>query len=195
MTTGDTKDMSNEAFKGQHGRGCVVEERSALLASDFGLNLLYKKVGKEQAEEILAEFGVYTKGKNAGKPRGSIMWLKVLEGGMDYSIHKRGVLKPGCHDFRATAKYGIDHANAEYILDGVTKAEREAKDAADKAAKLDATIAPHQDELDHSVSIMHELLYGRMKDKDAWDWEFEFDLAADMIEAKNSKIENLLAVK
>jgi len=187
--------MSSEVFKGQHGRGCVVEERSALLASDFGLNLLYKKAGEKQAEEILAEFGVYSKGKNAGKPRGSIMWLKVVEGGMDYSIHKRGVLKPGCHDFRATAKYGIDHAKAEYVLDGVTKDEQVSKDAADKAAKLDAMITSQQENLDHSVSIMHELLYGRLKGKDAWDWEFEFDLAADMIEAKNSKIENLLAAK
>ena len=187
--------MSNEAFKAQHGRGCVVQERSALLASDFGLNLLYKKAGKEQAEEILGECGVYSKGKNVGKPRGSIMWLKVHRGGMDYSIHKRGVLKPGCHDFRATAKYGIEHAAAEYILDGYTKADRVAEDAAERVAEIDAQIAMRQEDLDNSVCILHELLYGRKKDIDESDWWIEFDMVTDLIETTSSRIEKLVDIK
>ena len=187
--------MSNESFKGQHGRGCVVQERSALLASDFGLNLLYKKAGKEQAEEILAECGVYSKGKNVGKPRGSIMWLKVLEGGMDYSIHKRGVLKPGCHDFRATAKYGIEHAKAEYTLDGYTKADRAANDVADRVNEINAQIAQHQEELDRSVSVIYGWLYGRKSGADESERDFEIDLSADIVEIMNTKIENLVAMK
>jgi len=81
----------------QLGRACELIERRAKLSSDFGLNLLKKKVSAERLEEILNEVGVLKSGPNAGKPRGYIVWNKILEGGFDYQ--KGRILRGGCVDF------------------------------------------------------------------------------------------------
>lgn len=59
----------------------TVSERTAYLSSDFGLALAKRYFSDEE----IASFGVFKKGKNVGKPRGEIRWVKCETGGWLYS--------------------------------------------------------------------------------------------------------------
>ena len=76
-----------------HCQACTLEFKSATLASDFGL-ALFKKKFPDSAEKMLAEIGVYTKGKQQGKYRGQLCWVKCVQGGFDY-VYRSGVIKRG----------------------------------------------------------------------------------------------------
>jgi hypothetical protein len=59
----------------------TVSEKRAYLSSDFGLSLAKRYFSDEE----IASFGVFKKGKNVGKPRGEIRWVKCERGGWMYS--------------------------------------------------------------------------------------------------------------
>lgn len=59
----------------------TVSERTAYLSSDFGISLAKRYFSDEE----IASFGVFEKGKNAGKVRGEIRWVKCETGGYLYS--------------------------------------------------------------------------------------------------------------
>ncbi|QHZ59786.1 hypothetical protein HWD03_gp107 [Alteromonas phage vB_AmeM_PT11-V22] len=79
-------------------QGCELQFLNAKLSSDFGLNLLKRKF-PDNFEEILKEVGVYTKGKNQGKYRGAIFWVKCVKGGWDYE-YKTGVVRRGSFAYK-----------------------------------------------------------------------------------------------
>ena len=63
------------------GHSASFSSRSAYLSSDFGLSLAKRYF----SDEDIASFGVFSKGKNVGKPRGRIDWVKCESGGYAYS--------------------------------------------------------------------------------------------------------------
>lgn len=54
--------------------------RTASLSEQFGQDLALKWFGKS-LDDLIAQFGVYRSGKRKGLCRGSVAWLKVIEGG------------------------------------------------------------------------------------------------------------------
>lgn len=76
------------------GRSAVIEFKSAALSGGFGMGMLRTKF-PEQADEILARLGTYSRGPRKGLPRGYVTWEKVVEGGYDYRPSRRAVVLPG----------------------------------------------------------------------------------------------------
>ena len=62
--------------------------RSAALAEDFGVNYATRLFGAE----ALADLPRFSRGKNAGKLKGYITWVKAEAGGWS---HQYGVCRPG----------------------------------------------------------------------------------------------------
>ncbi|WP_415913341.1 hypothetical protein [Neptuniibacter sp. QD37_11] len=99
-----------------HGRPCKLQKLTAALSTEFGIELFRKKAGKH-ADRILAEMGVYSHGKQKGQQKGFLHWIKVVEGGFDYSDQRRGVLRGGSIEYRVAKEYGTEHENCEIWLD------------------------------------------------------------------------------
>lgn len=104
------------SFKSNQSGSCEVQVRVAALATDFGMDLFLKKAG-DAAKEILEDFGTFTKGRNEGKSRGYIQWIKVIRGGYDYSILNLGVVRGGSLGYRATKEMGVDYLSCDYDLE------------------------------------------------------------------------------
>jgi hypothetical protein len=157
--------MSN--FNSQMGRGCKLVGYSAALHTEFGMQLFMRKANEDQIK-ILEELGTYTKGKNQGQQRGFIHWLKVVEGGFDYSIYNRGVLRGGSIEYRVTKEYGNIHDKCEYSLGG--------QSIKDQYAEVIVKIDEEIQSLESEISSIDTQLQ-RAKDKRGnWGNKSEADL-------------------
>lgn len=65
-----------------------VVRRTAALAEDFGLDYATRLFGSE----ALADLPRYQRGKNTGKLKGTLVWIKAERGGWHYEY---GVCRPG----------------------------------------------------------------------------------------------------
>lgn len=111
----------------------------ATLASDFGFKLFMKKVGSnEAADQILSELGTYSRGKNKGKPRGYIHWVKVTKGGhcgssskipQRYAVGGFGnIYARGSFGYTVTDEWNGGYTNVRYELDmPVTNTEKQVR--------------------------------------------------------------------
>lgn len=105
------------------GRGAVVEYKCAALSTDFGLKMLEAKFPNE-AKLYLAVLGVYSRGPRKGLPRGYIHWVKVVEGGWDYSRKQRGVMRPGCIEWRVIPSQNPEDTSIDVPRDPTPHYER-----------------------------------------------------------------------
>lgn len=103
----------NTAQGNRAGRGAVCEHKAAALSSEFGLKMLNAKF-PEGAKLYLAKLGTFSRGPRKGLPRGYIHWVKVVEGGWDYSRNARGVMRPGCIEW--IVREGADPESAAVAI-------------------------------------------------------------------------------
>jgi hypothetical protein len=106
--------MAANGFQKNMCRGARVEHKSAALSGEFGMRMFEAKFPAAQRPLYLAKLGVYSRGLRKGMPRGYIHWIKVVEGGWDYSDKRRGVLRRGTYEWvvRETA----DECSAEVCV-------------------------------------------------------------------------------
>ena len=63
-----------------------IDKKTAYLSSDFGYDYAVKTFGKVFVDSLPK----FVKGKNKGKPKGSIEWARCVEGGFVKSGYGRG---------------------------------------------------------------------------------------------------------
>lgn len=93
--------MKNTRQGNRAGRSAVIEIRMAALSTEFGMKMLHSKF-PEQVNDIINRLGTYSRGPRKGMVRGYIHWEKVIEGGFDYRMDRRQVVRPGtqCWDVK-----------------------------------------------------------------------------------------------
>lgn len=125
----------------------VVRHRAAL-AEEFGLNYATKLFGAD----ALAALPRYQRGKNAGKLKGAIVWIKAERGGWHYEY---GVCRPGLVRAWIVAGYdgnqgdavtGMFHGRVQNLCASASmlgeanraaEAARQAAEATDRAAQIE----------------------------------------------------------
>ena len=83
----------------------VTRQHEADLDTAFGMDLAISKLQLNQTE-IEALLGRYVKGKNKGKLKGCLVWLKTTEGGWDRG--SQSVVLPGSSGYRLCSKVWVE---------------------------------------------------------------------------------------
>lgn len=95
------------------------EHRRAPLHSEFGEQMLARHFGPA-TQTILDAMPLFKRGKNKGKRKGFVQWLKVVEGGWSNNLPvdpHRGVVKPGTQFVRVTI--GFDERSPALLPRGM----------------------------------------------------------------------------
>lgn len=89
------------------------------LSGEFGMKLLERKASKKQLEQIKEWVGTYSKGKNEGKLKGKLVWLKCVKGGWDFEYGNKvcgvgsfgyRILGDGAYsDWKSATPLGLDN--------------------------------------------------------------------------------------
>lgn len=95
----------------------TITTRTAALASEFGLDYATRLFGAD----VIRQIPTFTRGKNVGKPKGSIRWEKCEVGG--WSRDRGGVVRPGlvraalCEDTCGSKPYTLTYAGRVETMD------------------------------------------------------------------------------
>lgn len=135
------------SFSDNMGRGARIELRSAALSGEFGMKMLREKFVAD-ADAILARLGVYSRGPRKGLPRGYIHWEKVVEGGFDYRVERRTVVRRGTQEWRVLENANPDSDDVSLV---VAHDRIAAEDAAERARR--AAMPPNEQCIERAMKM------------------------------------------
>lgn len=167
------------------GQAAKVEKKIAQLSSDFGLALFMRKAGSE-AEALLAKMGKYSKGKNAGKYKGCVVWLKVVAGGFDYSYSRKVVYPNTSFGYKLATDFdnAMSHYNECYDLTSVSE-EKQA--LLNRISELETELA----ELEKEIMKSQRYIKRCLECNDIEEAKEGESMLLDELNRKASKIERL----